>query len=48
MPPPLEEERHLIKVVLVWTAITLVLLAGAIGVLVFGLSLLVSSGTPGG
>jgi hypothetical protein len=48
MPPPLEEERHLIKVVLVWTGITLVLLAVAIGVLVFGLSMLVSSGGPGG
>jgi len=34
--------------VLIWTGITLVLLAVAIGVLVFGLSMLVSSGRPGG
>ncbi len=47
MPLIPEEERHIIKVVLIWTAVTLVLLGVAIGVLMVGLGMM-ASGAAGG
>ena len=41
-----EEEKHLMKVVLAWAAITFVLLGLAIGVLGLGLGLLVQTSVP--
>ncbi len=41
-----DEEKHLLKVAILWAAVTLVLIGLAIGVLGFGLGLLMSGGTP--